>query len=336
MFWNTLVLVTTLTGFAGVALVVGKRWTEAVMIRFDRLERELEATGDDLAEATTLLRNRLAALQGSLDELEDKADRRSIGARQLLEKQSSKIVASTRKSVAKDLATTFTQLESLRNLYAIAPPHHPVPASRNWAASPDLLLLLVSLVEARRPALIVECGSGLSTLWFATALRRYQVDGRVVALEHHAEFAERTRAVLRTHQLDRYVEVRDAPLVDFRLGDSDFAWYDQPAWSDLRDIALLFVDGPPTDTGALARYPALPLLSSRLGRHATVVLDDMIRPEEQQTLQRWLQEDSDFDVEHARLEKKAAILTRPKRPGESGHRSEPSNSELPENPSNQA
>jgi hypothetical protein len=75
----------------------------------------------------------------------------------------------------KELKQTFRQLEALQNLNAVLPTSDVLPATRGWAASPDLLLALVDLVITERPSLIVECGSGASTLWLALALRRFGI-----------------------------------------------------------------------------------------------------------------------------------------------------------------
>src|SRR6185437_4279924 len=68
----------------------------------------------------------------------------------------------------KQVKQAFLQLEALQNLSALLPP------TRGWAASPDLLAVLVDVVITERPALIVECGSGASTLWLALAMRRFK------------------------------------------------------------------------------------------------------------------------------------------------------------------
>jgi len=49
------------------------------------------------------------------------------------------------------------------------------------------------------------------------------------------------------------------------------------------------VDGPPAYAAGqgLARYPALPVLRGRLAPGATVILDDVERPGEQEVLRRW-------------------------------------------------
>jgi predicted O-methyltransferase YrrM len=210
----------------------------------------------------------------------------------------------------RQLKQTFRQLEALQNLTAMLPATDVLPATRGWAASPDLLLTLVDLVITDRPSLIVECGSGASTLWLALAIRRFGIDARVVALDHDPVFAEITRDFLVRHGVGDLAEVRDAPLENFTLGGETYAWYARAAWEDLTGIDLLFVDGPPEATGHQARYPALPLLNEALSPAAVVVLDDLVVPDMQKVLRLWLDAYPDFGSETLALEKQAAVLRR--------------------------
>lgn len=210
----------------------------------------------------------------------------------------------------KELKQTFRQLEALQNLNAVLPTSDVLPATRGWAASPDLLLTLVDLVITERPSLIVECGSGASTLWLALALRRFGIDGRIVALDHDPVFSGRTRDFLARHDVLDLAEVRDAPLESFSLDGETYSWYARTAWEDLAGIDLLFVDGPPAATGHQARYPALPLLNKSLSPIATIVLDDLIVPDMREVLPRWLDADPGFSSEILPLEKQAAVLRR--------------------------
>ena len=210
----------------------------------------------------------------------------------------------------KELKQTFRQLEALQNLNAVLPTSDVLPATRGWAASPDLLLALVDLVITERPSLIVECGSGASTLWLALALRRFGIDGRIIALDHDPVFAGKTRDFLARHDVLDLAEVRDAPLESFSLDGETYSWYARTAWEDLAGIDLLFVDGPPAATGHQARYPALPLLNKSLSPIATIVLDDLIVPDMREVLPRWLDADPGFSSEILPLEKQAAVLRR--------------------------
>jgi predicted O-methyltransferase YrrM len=221
-----------------------------------------------------------------------------------------RIETDTKIEIKKDIKQTFRQLEALQNLNAVLPANDVLPATRGWAASPDLLAVLVDLVVAERPSLIVECGSGASTLWLALAMRRFGIDGRVVALDHDPVFGGKTRDLLARHDVGDLAEVRDAPLESFSLDGETYSWYARRAWQDLTGIDLLFVDGPPATTGHLARYPALPLLSGALSPVVTAVLDDLVVPDMQKVLRRWLDAYPEFGSEILPLEKQAAVLRR--------------------------
>ncbi len=218
--------------------------------------------------------------------------------------------ARVEREVKAEINQSFRQLEALQNLSAVLPATDLVPPTRVWAASPDLLVVLVDLVITERPSLIVECGSGASTLWLALAMRRFGIGGRIIALDHDPVFGGRTRDLLARHGVGDLAEVRDAPLEDVSLDGQTYSWYARRAWEDLKGIDLLFVDGPPATTGHQARYPALPLLSERLSPGATAVLDDLIVPDMQEVLRLWLDGYPDFGSEILELEKKAAVLRR--------------------------
>jgi len=219
-------------------------------------------------------------------------------------------VESDANEIKKEIRQTFRQLEALQNLNTLLPVHGVLPPTRGWAASPDLLLVLVDLVISERPPLVVECGSGASTLWLALAMRRFGIRGQVVALDHDPVYGGKTRDLLARHDVRDLAEVRDAPLESFGVGGETYSWYARRAWEDLTGIDLLFVDGPPAATGHQARYPALPLLSGSLSPAATVVLDDLVVPDMQKVLRLWLDAYPDFGSEILPLEKQAAVLHR--------------------------
>ena len=220
------------------------------------------------------------------------------------------VITRTRKGVAVDLLLTYRQIEALNNLYATAGVDRPLPQTRGWASSPDLLLLLAKLVELGQPSLIVECGSGTSTLWLAMVLRRFEIKGRVVALEHLQTYVDGSRGLVERHGLGDFVDVRYAPLEPIQVGEETFQWYARDAWDDLDQIDLLFVDGPPSEVGVHARLPAFPLLVDRLHAEGVVVLDDLIRTDEQEVLAEWVGAFPEYTAETVRLEKNAAVLRR--------------------------
>nr|WP_231748074.1 class I SAM-dependent methyltransferase [Auraticoccus cholistanensis] len=143
------------------------------------------------------------------------------------------------------------------------------------------------MVRERRPGLVVECGSGTSTLWLGHAVRQLG-HGRIVALEHAPEYAEHVRSMIRRHGLQEWATVVDAPLVTRQVDGEERVWYSAHGTNDLQDIDVLVVDGPPKAVGDLARFPALPLLENQLAADAVVILDDAGREDERRVVDRWI------------------------------------------------
>ena len=187
-------------------------------------------------------------------------------------------------------------------------PTRPIPVGDGYTAAPELLLHLVRLVRDRRPRLIVELGSGISTSWLAMALHTFEVPGRVVSLEHSEHYLDQARHQLRALGLAHLAEVRLAPLEDFSISGEKHAWYQRSAWQGLRDCDLLFVDGPPGWSAPLARYPAVPLLADALAPGAVVVLDDYERPDEQEIVDRWRQAHPTWSFTSLAHKKGTAVL----------------------------
>lgn len=183
----------------------------------------------------------------------------------------------------------LSEVQALEQLLGRYSPRSPLPIVGGWAVAPTGLLWLVDFVDRLRPGLVVECGSGTSTLWLAQSMRE-RGSGRVVAIEHDPGFADKTRETLRAHGLSEWAEVRLAPLTDVDTPHGTSRWYDLDP-TTLDGIDLLLVDGPPAATGPLARYPALPVLAGRLSAGAHVLIDDARRPDEKEAIERWLEED---------------------------------------------
>ncbi|WP_157987433.1 class I SAM-dependent methyltransferase [Jiangella endophytica] len=230
---------------------------------------ELEAVRTSLAETG----QRVSA---ALDEAEQ--DRRMQDKRQ-----------------AAELARHVRQTEALIQLYDRVQPRAAMPSSGGWALDPTGVLTLLEVVRQRRPELVLELGSGTSTLWVGYVLQQLGA-GRVVAIDHEERFAELTRANVAAHGLDDVIDVRVAALTDPGLPTHETPWYDHAAMADLRDIDLLVVDGPPKATGPMARYPAVPVLAGQLRDDAVVALDDATRPDEREVWHRWRRENDGLDV----------------------------------------
>lgn len=147
-----------------------------------------------------------------------------------------------------------------------------------WMFPDDACEALAELVAATKPQLIVECGSGRSTLVLAALCEQGHP---VVSLEHDACYRQETQRMLREHDLTELADVRLAPL------EGSPPWYAAAAYEDLHGIGLLFVDGPPGSVVRDAREPALPMLRDRLLPGGVIVLEDTHRRDEQEIWRRW-------------------------------------------------
>ncbi len=195
----------------------------------------------------------------------------------------------TRRSIERITAEGSQDVEALLQLFAKVTPRAALPSTGRWALAPTDLLAVLDLVEKRRPATVVEMGSGTSTIWLGYTLERLG-HGRVVAVEHDEYWGERTRRSLAAHGLDSVAEVRIGALGPASLTGHDVDWYDVTALDGVEQIDVLLVDGPPEATGTGARYPAVPMLADRLAPGALVVLDDTDREAEAAIVDRWIAE----------------------------------------------
>nr|AUN37658.1 hypothetical protein [uncultured bacterium] len=188
----------------------------------------------------------------------------------------------------------YRQVESLLSLYAQLTLNAPLPPMRGYAISPDFGALLLEQLRLRQPHCVVELGSGVSTLISGYTLLK-QGAGRVISIDQSAEFSATVAQNLRQHQIESAVTLRTAPLKPVEISGHSWDWYDPAAFADLDAIDFLVIDGPaqylnPTPQ---VRYPALPMLYSKLTPGAIILLDDADRADEQQVVERWLAE---FDL----------------------------------------
>ena len=144
-------------------------------------------------------------------------------------------------------------IESMLQLFQQVTPRAPMPVDD--PVTPTDLLGLMHMVRSRSPKLAVVLGPGPSTVWLGYALEQ---GGRLVVVDHDAERAAQTRALLLAHGLTA-VEVLHAPLAELSVEGRTVDWYDVDALDGLQDIDLLVVDGPAPEadrTGACTCWAA--------------------------------------------------------------------------------
>ncbi len=202
----------------------------------------------------------------------------------------------------------FQQLQALDGLYRELNFTRALPNTREWAASPDFLAVLAGHALEHRPQVVVECGSGVSTVVLARCMQLNGA-GRVISLDHDGRFAEETRRNLERHGLSEWADVIHAPLREHSIGGDTWKWYDTRDLADV-PIDMLVVDGPPMPMEKMIRYPAGPLLFPRLSSRAAVFVDDADRRGDQQVISRWFEENPDFGGETIDCEKGCMVLRR--------------------------
>lgn len=215
------------------------------------------------------------------------------------------------KSLINDL---YTQLESFSWLQKGLAINGILPPLRGWPVSPDFLLRLHRWVRKHKPQLIVETGSGASTLVIADALRQNGT-GALISFEHLKKYGDQTWQTLVEEGLTQWVDLRVGELVlwdkeHLNPEDSDkpSRWYSLNI-DNIDNIDLLIVDGPPEATCRYARYPAVPALFERFAPSVEVWMDDANRQDEKDICKRWA-ELYNLEFEFIPLEKGLARLSR--------------------------
>lgn len=175
------------------------------------------------------------------------------------------------------------QVESMQWIYQQFQPQVAFPPMRVIAGSPDFFKVIVEHCIQLQPEVIVEAGSGVSTVVISEWLRSVNSEARHYALDHMEKYAKET---------DRKVEnpnskVLYAPLKSYTIHNSSWQWYDISGLAAVEEIDLLIIDGPPEDIQKEARFPALPLLFEKLSDQAVIILDDTNRPDEQAIIKNW-------------------------------------------------
>jgi len=195
----------------------------------------------------------------------------------------------------------YKQQQALASIHGVINLRSPLPVMGEWAAAPDFLQIIAEIILDRKPETIVECGSGASTVVVGYLLEKNE-RGRIFSLENKNNFYEKNKHLIARHNLSQYVSIVDAPLVECKVNNHSYEWYDTTQIADLESIDMLIVDGP-----AGNRYPVLPLLFNQLSDNVFVIIDDCKREKDGENILRWLAE-FPFEAEWVNTEKGTCIL----------------------------
>lgn len=217
-----------------------------------------------------------------------------------------KLVAPERdvRRIAKELEAasreSYRQSEFYSQLLRLLDLKAPIPSTRSWAASPDVLLTLLQHAKESNPKIILDLGSGMSTL----VLAKSAPTAKVISIDNSAEFAQKTRQMLSLHGVVN-ADVRVAPLTAHASGVD---WYEISQLEDVNNIDLLFIDGPPGSKNDRARHPALAECLSKLSPRAIIVIDDASRDGEKDLAHEFVKALPSHTLEFLSHEKGTAVL----------------------------
>ena len=141
-----------------------------------------------------------------------------------------------------------------------------------------------------------------------------QGSGRLISIDHDAQWAAETKRYVQALGLETVVEVVHAPLEALELNGRHFRWYsiDRVFLSNIGVIDLLVVDGPPrrSSNGEMARYPAFPVRYSKLSTRAIVFVDDVGRADKKAMIKNWLISATEWNARYFHTVDGVAILSR--------------------------
>lgn len=205
------------------------------------------------------------------------------------------------------------QVESLFSIFSVLKITHPLPPMGGWVISPDLGKIIVDLVLEKKPKIILEASSGVSTIIASYCLKQLG-EGTVISLEEENKYAEVSNNALIKHGLKDIANVIHAPLKEIEIEGKKWIWYDLTKIKDIKSIDMLIIDGPAQygREQPMIRYPALPLLFDSLSDEAIIILDDADRKDEKNIVELWLKQFNCFEVERIDTEKGTVILHRKK------------------------
>lgn len=229
--------------------------------------------------------------------------------------------------ITKSISIGTQQLEAYMGVHSLLELGEAPMKFHSWSINPDLALILADKINSNNYDLIIEFGSGTSTLLFAKSIMQHRSDGarsegqlsitkrqiddklisyvepedydlpkHVISFEQNKEYFNQTENSLNKQGLLKAVDLVYSPLVNIKNQESDGLFYNCKA--KLKHLArvyenrsariLVLVDGPYDPNNAKARYPALPLLLKYLAAHQLdIILDDYNREGEQESAEKW-------------------------------------------------
>lgn len=201
----------------------------------------------------------------------------------------------------------YKQIERLNSLYLSLEIKKPLPFTGGWAAFPDLLEEIKKNALEKKPKLVVEASSGVSSIILGYCMKKNGF-GKVISLEHDIEYVGKTKDLIEQHGLQDFVSIVHAPLVEHDINSTKYQWYCLDALKTIDSIDLVVVDGPPFYIQSKSRYPVIPLLYDKMANGSSLILDDGNRKDEKTIVDLWVKEFKGLNFEYIDLEAGAFLV----------------------------
>lgn len=252
---------------------------------------------------------RLPALSSAMQHISEQLQKQNAALSEQIQKQNSDLIGVRKyleSTVKKEMLNATQQLEAFLGIQSFLNNGERLPGMHGWPISPDFALYLIELIDSNDYDLILEFGSGTSTVLIAKTLARIgrQNHGKSatlqIAFEHLEQYHAQTLTNLKQSELADAVQLVLAPLQPYQAPNGNtYSYYS--CHTALKELAqrlpgkdvkvLMVVDGPPAATGQHARYPATPAVLAHLkGARIDILLDDYIRDDEKEIAQLWLKD----------------------------------------------
>ena len=170
----------------------------------------------------------------------------------------------------------------------------------DWAIADDLTTILIKHFREHNPSVVVEFGSGRSTVLMGGLLGD---DGSLVSFEQSDAFAAETGEAIKRSGQTIVTSLVVAPIVD--------GWYHPEVVDTILDgydqIDLVLVDGPGPCLDR-TRRPAVAAVYDRLSDDARIIVDDADHLPAGRDLEAWLEEFPDLVEQYVPTDRGTVIL----------------------------
>ncbi len=151
-----------------------------------------------------------------------------------------------------------------------------------WAISEDILFDILQFCFLKEPRVILDLGTGATTLVlakYAEQMKKQGVEVRIVSVDSDSNWLSDTEELIKKNKLGGFVELVHAPIVETTFG----LYYKTDEIVKLlqkKKIDVIVVDGPPGVIKKESRYPAMAFFEEYLSEKGVVFLDDGAREDE--------------------------------------------------------